>query len=58
VKKEIENVGITEKPTDEYENPLNAPANYPLDVLLKELKRGRKAAQQHLIDRWIEELSR
>lgn len=38
-------------------NPLMAPANHPLDVLLSELKRGRMAEDQKLIDGFIIQLS-
>lgn len=36
------------------ENPLSRPANYPLDVLLAELKYGRPAESQNLLDELIE----
>jgi len=49
----------TPQQAKEQENisPLDAPSAHPLDVLLRELKWGRKAAQQHLIDKWIAELT-
>ena len=45
------------EPEQKDANPLHAPSAHDLDVLLRELKWGRKAAQQHLIDKWIAELT-
>jgi len=51
-------VDINEKEAEQKNvSPLDAPSAHPLDVLLRELKWGRKAAQQHLIDKWIAELT-
>jgi len=50
-------IDINEKEAEQKNvSPLDAPSAHPLDVLLRELKWGRKAAQQHLIDKWIAEL--
>lgn len=57
-------VEIIEVPTDSVEedkelltNPLDAPANYTLQELFAELKRGRPAASQKYLDKCIAELN-
>lgn len=38
------------------ERVLDAPATHPLSVILAELKFGRPAAAQNLLDKWIAEV--
>ena len=45
------------KTKEAYTNPLLSPANYDLSILLAELKFGRPAKDQLIIDKWIEELN-
>jgi hypothetical protein len=54
--KQMENQPIQNQSKETYVNPLTAPANYDLATLLKELKFGRPAESQMLLDKWIAEL--
>jgi predicted nicotinamide N-methyase len=40
-----------------YTNPLLSPANHDLSILLAELKFGRPAKDQLIIDKWIKQLN-
>lgn len=51
----MENVN---KVKDEVVNPLRDPLNHSLEVLLNEIKRGRPAETQQLIQSWIEQLNK
>ena len=51
----MENVN---KVQDEVANPLRDPLNHSLEVLLNEIKRGRPAESQQLIQSWIEQLNK
>ena len=51
----MENANINEK---EFQNPLSEPLNHSLEVLLNEIKRGRPAETQKLIQSWIEQLNK
>ncbi len=46
-----------DEPSDVLVNPLDAPANYTLQELFAELKRGRPAASQKYLDKCIAELN-
>lgn len=50
------NQPIQNQSTETYVNPLKAPANYDLTTLLNELKFGRPANDQLLLQKWIDEL--
>lgn len=52
----MENQPIQNQSTETYVNPLTAPANYDLTTLLNELKFGRPANDQLLLQKWIDEL--
>jgi hypothetical protein len=52
----MENQPIQNQSKETYVNPLTAPANYDLPTLLNELKFGRPAESQMLLDKWIAEL--
>ena len=54
--KPMENQPIQNQSTETYVNPLTAPANYDLATLLNELKFGRPANDQLLLQKWIDEL--
>ena len=54
--KPMENQPIQNQSTETYVNPLKAPANYDLTTLLNELKFGRPANDQLLLQKWIDEL--
>jgi hypothetical protein len=51
----MENVNINE---EQFQNPLSEPLNHSLEVLLNEIKRGRPAETQLLIQSWIEQLNK
>jgi uncharacterized protein YdcH (DUF465 family) len=52
----MKNQPIQNQSKETYVNPLTAPANYDLATLLKELKFGRPANDQLLLQKWIDEL--
>jgi len=43
---------------EQVKNPLRDPLNHSLEVLLNEIKRGRPAETQQLIQSWIEQLNK
>lgn len=53
----MQNSNVT-KVKDEVVNPLRDPLNNSLEVLLNEIKRGRPAETQQLIQSWIEQLNK
>ena len=53
----MEDSNVT-KVQDEVVNPLIDPLNHSLEVLLNEIKRGRPAETQQLIQSWIEQLNK
>jgi hypothetical protein len=55
-KQPMENQPIQNQSTETYVNPLTAPSNYDLATLLNELKFGRPANDQLLLQKWIDEL--
>lgn len=52
----MENQPIQNQSKETYVNPLTSPANYDLTTLLNELKFGRPANDQLLLQKWINEL--
>lgn len=52
----LEGVLVYNKEENGYKSPLLDPPNHNLDILLKELKYGRPAADQNLIDSFIKQL--
>ena len=51
----MENTNLTK---EQVKNPLRDPLNHSLEVVLNEIKRGRPAETQQLIQSWIEQLNK